>query len=56
MMISDAFQPLNYWNGFMKDHSQYTGVMIDHHAYDVFSDAQVAKNYSQHISVGTYLF
>ena len=53
MVVSDAFQPLKYWNGFMNDHSKYTGVALDRHAYDLFSDAQVAKSYSQHISVST---
>ncbi|KAF9507650.1 glycoside hydrolase family 5 protein [Hydnum rufescens UP504] len=50
MVISDAFQPLSFWNGFMKDHSKYQGVALDHHSYDVFSNAEVAKSYSQHIN------
>lgn len=54
MVISDAFQPLSYWNRFMKGHS-YSGVALDHHSYDVFSNAAVAKSYNQHINVGTPL-
>jgi glucan 1,3-beta-glucosidase len=56
MVISDAFQPLSYWNGFMKDHSKYQGVALDHHSYDVFSNGAVAKSYNQHINVSAPSF
>lgn len=36
-MIHDAFQPVSYWNGFMPS-SQYDGVLLDTHIYQVFSD------------------
>ena len=36
-LIHDAFQPLSYWNNFMP-RSQYTGVAIDTHIYQIFTD------------------
>ncbi|KAG1757219.1 glycoside hydrolase family 5 protein [Suillus lakei] len=46
-LIHDAFQSLSYWDGFMVD--GYDGVAMDTHIYQMFSDEQVAYNYSQHI-------
>ncbi|KAG1765106.1 glycoside hydrolase family 5 protein [Suillus occidentalis] len=46
-LIHDAFQSLSYWDGFMVD--GYDGVAMDTHIYQMFSDKQVAYNYSQHI-------
>jgi len=36
-LIHDAFQSLSYWNDFMP-HDQYTGVAMDTHIYQVFTD------------------
>ena len=38
LLIHDAFQPLSYWNGFMSKYTQYTGVAMDTHIYQVFND------------------
>jgi glucan 1,3-beta-glucosidase len=38
VLIHDAFQPLSYWNGFMSKYTQYTGVAIDTHIYQMFND------------------
>lgn len=46
-LIHDAFQNLSYWDSFMVD--GYDGVAMDTHIYQMFSDKQVAYNYSQHI-------
>lgn len=45
VLIHDAFQPLNYWNGFMSKYTQYTGVAIDTHIYQVF-DEQVCPSFT----------
>lgn len=37
-LIHDAFQPLNYWSGFMSKYTQYTGVAMDTHIYQMFDD------------------
>ena len=37
-IIHDAFQSVSYWNGFMPS-PQYTGVWLDTHIYQIFSDA-----------------
>ncbi|KZW00959.1 exo-beta-1,3-glucanase [Exidia glandulosa HHB12029] len=50
LMIHDAFQPLSYWNGFMGTSTGRQGVAIDTHIYQMFSNALVAMNNSQHIS------
>ncbi|OAX40065.1 glycoside hydrolase family 5 protein [Rhizopogon vinicolor AM-OR11-026] len=47
-LIHDAFQSLSYWDGFMSS-SDYQGVAMDTHIYQMFSDEQVAYDYSQHI-------
>lgn len=36
-LIHDAFQPLSYWDNFMP-RNQYTGVAIDTHIYQMFTD------------------
>jgi aryl-phospho-beta-D-glucosidase BglC (GH1 family) len=48
VLIHDAFQSLSYWDGFMVD--GYGGVAMDTHIYQMFSNEEVAYNYSQHIS------
>src|SRR6266403_3611866 len=37
-LIHDAFQPLSYWNGFMSKNTQYVGVAMDTHIYQMFTD------------------
>lgn len=49
VLIHDAFQDLSYWNGFMT--SGFDGVAMDTHIYQMFSDAEVARSYDEHISV-----
>ena len=38
LLIHDAFQTLSYWNGFMSKYTQYTGVAMDTHIYQMFND------------------
>jgi aryl-phospho-beta-D-glucosidase BglC (GH1 family) len=47
-VIHDAFQPLSYWNGFMK-YPQFDGVMMDTHSYQVFSSPELERSYDQHV-------
>jgi len=47
-LISDAFQPLSYWNGFQTP-PKYQGVMMDTHHYQMFSNSGVRMTQSQHI-------
>lgn len=49
VMIHDAFQPISYWNGFMQPSDGYSGVIIDTHIYQVFSDDENGWSESQHI-------
>lgn len=37
-LIHDAFQPLDYWDGFMSSYTSYTGVAMDTHIYQMFDD------------------
>ena len=36
-MIHDAFQPLDYWNGWQRP-AKYQGVALDTHIYQMFTD------------------
>lgn len=54
-VIHDAFQALTYWNGVMPS-SGYSNVMMDTHHYEIFSDAEEALTYPQHISVRSTAF
>ncbi|KAI4528868.1 glycoside hydrolase family 5 protein [Schizophyllum commune Loenen D] len=47
-LIHDAFQDLSYWNGFMT--SGFEGVAIDTHIYTIFSNAEAAMSFNQHVS------
>ncbi|KZT73339.1 glycoside hydrolase family 5 protein [Daedalea quercina L-15889] len=49
VLLHDAFQPLSYWSGF-ETPSNWQGVAMDTHIYQVFSDSEVAYSDSQHIS------
>jgi len=49
LLIHDAFQGVQYWNGFMPA-PNWQGVAVDTHIYQVFSDAEVARSNSAHIS------
>ncbi|KAF9225500.1 glycoside hydrolase family 5 protein [Gyrodon lividus] len=48
-MIHDAFQPLSYWAGF-ETPPDFNGVAMDTHIYQVFSDADNAMSYQDHIN------
>ena len=37
LLIDDTFQPLNYWNNLMPI-TQYQGVAMDTHIYQMFTD------------------
>ncbi|KAF5100481.1 hypothetical protein D0Z03_000803 [Geotrichum reessii] len=46
----DAFQPLNYWNGFLEMPSNWL-VTLDHHHYQIFSPGEVSRSIDDHIGV-----
>ncbi|KIJ22034.1 glucan 1,3-beta-glucosidase [Paxillus involutus ATCC 200175] len=48
-LIHDAFQPLSYWAGF-ETSPDYDGVAMDTHIYQVFSNADNAMSYQEHIN------
>ncbi|KAF8481712.1 exo-beta-1,3-glucanase [Russula ochroleuca] len=48
LLIHDAFQPLSYWNNFMP-RNQYTGVAMDTHIYQMFTDQDVSLSETGHI-------
>ncbi|KAF8808109.1 exo-1,3-beta-glucanase [Phlegmacium glaucopus] len=50
IMIHDAFQPLSSWNGFMPP-SNFQGVILDTHIYQMFSVADNQLTNAQHISL-----
>ncbi|EAU92553.1 exo-beta-1,3-glucanase [Coprinopsis cinerea okayama7 len=50
VMISDAFQPLSYWSGFMA-YPGFEGVMIDTHHYQIFNDELNRMSPEQHIQM-----
>lgn len=47
-VIHDAFQPLSSWSGFMS-YPNFEGVAMDTHHYEIFSDAEVAMSWPQHL-------
>ncbi|KAH7927594.1 glycoside hydrolase family 5 protein [Leucogyrophana mollusca] len=49
VLIHDAFQPRSYWEGF-ETAPDYTGVAMDTHIYQVFSNADVAMSHQDHIN------
>lgn len=49
VVIHDAFQDMNYWDGFM-DLPTYWNVVLDHHHYQVFSTAELQRSIDDHIS------
>jgi glucan 1,3-beta-glucosidase len=51
LIISDGFQPLSTFNGFMTEPT-YETVMIDTHNYQVFDDTQNAWDWPTHLRVG----
>ena len=51
VLIHDAFKGLSYWNDFMTGgDSAWPGAAMDIHIYQMFTNAQVAYSYDQHIS------
>ncbi|GEQ67684.1 hypothetical protein JCM33374_g1349 [Metschnikowia sp. JCM 33374] len=51
LIIHDAFQPFNYWDGFMTHQGGYENVVLDHHHYQVFSQGELSRDINQHIEV-----
>ncbi|EPQ60446.1 glycoside hydrolase [Gloeophyllum trabeum ATCC 11539] len=49
VLLHDAFQPLDYWNGFLTA-PDAQGVAMDTHIYTIFSDQEESMSESQHIS------
>lgn len=50
MVISDAFQDPSTWNGYMPP-SDFPGVILDTHIYQIFSPEEVARSEDDRISV-----
>jgi glucan 1,3-beta-glucosidase len=51
VLLHDAFQPLSYWNDFMPVGTpDFQGVAMDKHIYQVFSEDELRKSDSAHIS------
>ncbi|KAF8968789.1 exo-beta-1,3-glucanase [Flammula alnicola] len=48
VMLHDAAQRLSYWDKFMPS-SQYEGVMMDTHIYQMFGDHDARMSYAEHI-------
>lgn len=60
VLIHDAFQSLDYWNGFMSKGSQYIGVGMDTHRYQMFDDQVCPSStppgaFDQHPLMGGHL-
>jgi glucan 1,3-beta-glucosidase len=51
LVISDGFQPLDTFRGFMPE-PDYEGVFIDTHNYQVFDGFYQEWSHDQHIQVG----
>ncbi|CAI4051846.1 glucan 1,3-beta-glucosidase SKDI_15G3360 [Saccharomyces kudriavzevii IFO 1802] len=51
IVIHDAFQPYNYWDGFLNDEKERHGVIIDHHHYQVFSPIELARKMDERIKI-----
>ena len=52
MMIHDAFKGLDYWKDFMTGgEPTWSGVAMDVHIYQMFSDGEVARSDDEHIIV-----
>lgn len=49
-MLHDAFQPLSYWQNFMKPSDGYHGVAMDTHIYQMFNNEQISYSQAQHIA------
>ncbi|BEI80558.1 hypothetical protein CcaverHIS002_0110870 [Cutaneotrichosporon cavernicola] len=49
VIISEAYQSLDYWKGFMRS-PQYTRVALDWHSYHVFEDRTLALSFDDHIA------
>lgn len=51
LIIHDAFQPFEYWNGFMVNDPKYHNVVLDHHHYQVFSTQELDRTIDEHVEV-----
>jgi glucan 1,3-beta-glucosidase len=49
VMIGDAFMGLQFWDGFLAP-PQGSNVLIDLHQYQIFSDLELNRSFSDHIS------
>ena len=50
VLIHDAFKGLDYWNGFMTEgEPTWSGVAMDVHSYQVFTDSEVSRSEDEHI-------
>lgn len=53
LVISDGFQPLNTFNGFMTE-PNFESVFIDTHNYQVFNDDYQTWDQNRHIRVSSF--
>ncbi|ODV80809.1 glycoside hydrolase family 5 protein [Suhomyces tanzawaensis NRRL Y-17324] len=52
VILHDAFQQQQYWNGFATvENGDYWNVVIDHHHYQVFAADQLSWDIDQHVQV-----
>lgn len=49
VVISDAFQPLGYWDEDLQP-PDYWHVILDHHQYQVFSSGELERSIDEHIA------
>ncbi|KAK9470427.1 glycoside hydrolase superfamily [Dipodascopsis tothii] len=49
LAIHDAFKDVSWWNGYMP-YPEYTHVILDHHAYQVFSEGECMRNIDEHVA------
>ncbi|KAK9360597.1 glycoside hydrolase superfamily [Lipomyces starkeyi] len=49
LALHDAFYPTTSWNSFLQ-YPEFTHVILDHHAYQVFSNGEVARDQTAHLA------
>ena len=50
VLLQDAFKGLSYWNNFMTG-GEWSGVAMDTHIYQMFSNDEVSRSDDEHITV-----
>ncbi|EJU03858.1 glycoside hydrolase family 5 protein [Dacryopinax primogenitus] len=50
VVLHDAFQSLDYWNGFLTSNTGASNVLMDTHIYQVFNTDQLQESWQGHIN------